>query len=125
MPRFESTRTDFFLILPNLNYGRVINGVASSSEGEAEETPQDAAQKTAQRNVSQVNEKVNEKVNERQKKIISAVASNPYVTQSELASTLGISLVHINKNMKKLQVLGIIRRVGPDKGGHWEVIEKE
>jgi predicted HTH transcriptional regulator len=30
-PRFESTQTDFFLVLPNLNYGRIINGVASSS----------------------------------------------------------------------------------------------
>lgn len=27
--------------------------------------------------------------------------------------------------MKKLQEQGIIRRVGPDKGGHWEVIEQE
>ena len=71
-----------------------------------------------------VNEKVNEKVNERQKKIISVVSSNPYVTQSDIARTIGISLVHVNKNMKKLQDLGIIRRVGPDKGGHWEVIEK-
>ena len=43
--------------------------------------------------------------------------------QSELASKLGISLVHVNKNMKKLQSLGIIRRVGSDKGGHWEVVE--
>ena len=31
-PRFESTQTDFFLVLPNLNYGRRINGVESSSE---------------------------------------------------------------------------------------------
>ena len=68
-----------------------------------------------------VNEKVNEKVNERQKKIIAIVSDNPYITQSELASKLGISIVHVNKNMKKLQSLGIIRRVGPDKGGHWEV----
>ena len=69
-----------------------------------------------------VNEKVNEKVNERQRKIIAIVADNPYITQSDLVSKLGISLVHVNKNMKKLQGLGIIRRVGPDKGGHWEVI---
>jgi hypothetical protein len=26
--------------------------------------------------------------------------------------------------MKKLQEQGIIRRVGPDKGGYWEVIEQ-
>ena len=117
-PRFESTSTDFFLILPNLNYGRVINGVATSSEGQDAETTQNATEG----NSSLVNEKVNEKVNERQKKIISVVSSNPYVTQSELAGTLGISLVHVNKNMKKLQGLGLIRRVGPDKGGHWEVV---
>ena len=66
-PRFESTSTDFFLILPNLNYGKVINGVASSFEGLDAETTQDATQG----NISQVNEKVNEG----QKKIISVVSS--------------------------------------------------
>ena len=70
-----------------------------------------------------VNEKVKEKVNERQRLIISAVSENPHITQSELAKILNITVVHINKNMRKLQELGIIRRVGPDKGGHWEVIE--
>ena len=64
----------------------------------------------------------NETVNERQRSIISSVSSNPYITQAELATMLGISIVHVNKNMKKLQALGIIRRVGPDKGGHWEVV---
>ena len=71
-----------------------------------------------------VNEKVNEKVNERQKLIISAISENPYITQTELAKTLGISVVHVNKNMKKLQEQGLIHRVGSDKGGHWEVIEQ-
>lgn len=70
-----------------------------------------------------VNEKVNERVNERQAAIIAIVSDNPYITQSELASRLGISLVHVNKNMKKLQGLGVIRRVGPDKGGHWEILQ--
>ena len=69
------------------------------------------------------NEKVNERVNERQAAIIAIVSDNPYITQSELASRLGISLVHVNKNMKKLQGLGVIRRVGPDKGGHWEILQ--
>ena len=88
-----------------------------------------AAQETAQESVvkgsevnDRVNEKVNEKVNERQRIIISSVSSNPHITQVELATMLGISIVHVNKNMKKLQALGIIRRVGPDKGGHWEVV---
>ena len=69
------------------------------------------------------NERVGERVNERQAAIIAIVSDNPYITQSELASRLGISLVHVNKNMKKLQGLSVIRRVGPDKGGHWEVLQ--
>ena len=31
VPQLESTNSAFFLTLPNLNYGRIINGVASSS----------------------------------------------------------------------------------------------
>ena len=77
---------------------------------------------TGQKVNDEVNEKVNEKVNERQRQIIAYISSNPHITQIELAAKLGISVVHVNKNMKKLQGLGIIRRVGPDKGGHWEVV---
>lgn len=94
-PRFYSAVGCFVVTLPNLN---------GSQESSMKENG------------------VNEKVNERQRKIIAIVADNPYITQSDLVSKLGISLVHVNKNMKKLQGLGIIRRVGPDKGGHWEVI---
>ena len=34
------------------------------------------------------------------------------------------TIVHINKNMQKLQNAGFIKRVGPDKGGHWEIIKQ-
>ena len=71
-----------------------------------------------------VNDRVNEKVNERQGKIISIILKDPCVTQQKLSIALGISLVHVNKNMKRLQNLGLIRRVGPDKGGHWEVVKE-
>ncbi len=68
---------------------------------------------------------VTEMVNERQRLIIYAISENPYITQSELAQILKISVVLVNKNMKKLQEQGIIRRVGPDKGEHWEIVEQE
>ena len=61
-------------------------------------------------------EKVTEKVTETQKQILEVLKSNPYVTQSELANVIGISRVHINKNMSKLQELNMIVRIGGDKG---------
>jgi len=94
----------------------------SADRALTEGLPQTATAQESAVKASGVNDGVNEKVNERQRSIISSVSSNPYITQVELATMLGISIVHVNKNMKKLQALGIIRRVGPDKGGHWEVI---
>ena len=31
----------------------------------------------------------------------------------------------IDKNIKKLKEQGLIRRVDPDKGGHWEVVAEQ
>ena len=42
-----------------------------------------------------------------------------------MASTLSLSEKTIEKHLKKLKEQGIIRRVGPDKGGHWEIIESK
>jgi predicted HTH transcriptional regulator len=56
-----------------------------------------------------------------QAKILAEVAGNPYVTIEELAACVGISGRKIRENIKKLKTKGLINRIGPDKGGHWEV----
>lgn len=53
-----------------------------------------------------------------------AIKKNPFVTASELSEILGISLRKTKENMRKLHEAGLIRRIGPDKGGHWEVVEE-
>lgn len=35
---------------------------------------------------------------------------------------IGLSLRAVEKQLAKLKQDGILRRIGPDKGGHWEVI---
>jgi ATP-dependent DNA helicase RecG len=40
-----------------------------------------------------------------------------------MAQAIGISTTAIDKNLTKLKQKGILRRVGPDKGGHWEVVQ--
>ncbi len=39
-----------------------------------------------------------------------------------MATTIGVDRRNIARQIKKLQDTGVIRRVGPDKGGHWEVV---
>ena len=56
-------------------------------------------------------------------KIISIIRNNPSVTQFELSNILQLSTKAIEKQIKNLKEDGMIRRVGPDNGGHWEVID--
>ena len=55
-------------------------------------------------------------------KILDAIRNNPKVTQSQLAKITGLTVRGVEWNMKKLQETKVIKRVGPNKGGHWEII---
>ena len=65
--------------------------------------------------------KVSVKVTANQQKILEAIKGNSYITQEELSQVVGISRKSIIQNMKKLQENGLIKRVGADKNGHWEI----
>jgi len=56
-------------------------------------------------------------------KILKAIEQNRFATRAELALQIGLSESGIKKQLKKLQAEGILKRIGPDKGGHWEVIK--
>ena len=70
-----------------------------------------------------VTQKVTVKVTVNQQKIIDAIKDNPYVTQEELSKIIGITRKSIILNMKKLQENGLIKRIGADKNGYWQVEE--
>jgi predicted HTH transcriptional regulator len=40
-----------------------------------------------------------------------------------LAERIGISAKAVEKHLSNLKADGIIKRIVPDKGGHWEVVE--
>ena len=57
-------------------------------------------------------------------KIVELIRQNPNVTTTEMATLLGLSRQSVAKIIKTLQTENIIQRVGPDKGGHWEIINQ-
>lgn len=61
---------------------------------------------------------------ESQKKILKLVKENSHISKAELSAKIGISTTAIDKNIEKLKQKGLIKRIGPDKGGYWE-IQKE
>ena len=56
-------------------------------------------------------------------KIIRLIIENPKITRHELAMATALSVRGVEYNLKVLKAANRIRRVGPDKGGHWEVCE--
>jgi len=56
-------------------------------------------------------------------KIIEHMKANNSISIPELAELIGISTRAVEKQIRKLQTDGKIKRIGADKGGYWEVIE--
>ena len=56
-------------------------------------------------------------------KIINLIKENSKVTIRELAEKTGLTVKGIEWNIKKLKVDGKLKRIGPAKGGYWEVVE--
>ena len=55
--------------------------------------------------------------------ILDTIKKNPSLTNKELAAICGITTDGVYYQLKQLKASGKIRRVGPNKGGHWEVIK--
>ena len=55
--------------------------------------------------------------------ILTRLAEDPDMTISKLAGILGVTTRAIEKQLAKLQEQGRLRRVGPARGGYWEVLD--
>ncbi len=73
------------------------------------------------RNTDVYLEKSSEKSSEKIKKIIS---TNNKITVKELQDELGLTRRGIEWQISKLKQLGLLQRIGSDKDGYWELIEK-
>ena len=74
--------------------------------------------------LKQTAEKSKEKGKEKSReKILEMMANNPKITTQEIADAIGLSIAGTEKAIRVLKKQGQLQRIGPDKGGHWEVKE--
>ena len=92
--------------------------------------------------VTEKSKKVTEKVTENQQKIdkvikkanlhrdrlnvskiaiLSLIIDDPYISKTDIAKEIGISYTSISRNIESMRGK-YLRRIGPDKGGFWEVL---
>ena len=72
--------------------------------------------------VEKSSEKGSEKSSE---KILKLIKENPETSAESLAKIIKISQRAVEKHLSKLKQRGILKRIGPAKGGYWEVIDSE
>ena len=99
-PMFRSTEQSFIVTLKNLNYGLSMpsgdeNGVDNGDDVGAEKN----------KNL-----------------IMNAITENPKITQKNIANKTGLSTRTVSREIKNLRDSGVLRRVGSDRAGHWEIV---
>ena len=86
---------------------RVAEGLVGSPDGVLSEVAWDETQRHSQKS---------------SQKIVDLIKERPEITTAEMAERIGVSRRSIVNITNRLREEGVIRRVGPDKGGRWEVI---
>jgi len=79
-----------------------------SEEGSEKESTQKSSHKSYQKS---------------SQKIIKLMQEDSTITIAALAETLSVTDRAVKKQIKNLKAKGRIRRIGPDRGGHWEVVQ--
>ena len=72
-----------------------------------------------------VSNEVPKGVSDMAKIIYESIKTNPNITRNELADLAGISIKNLQKHLNKLKEIGLIKRVGSTRQGHWEVAENK
>ena len=123
-----SFRTDEFILkitVPKVAE-KVAEKVTVNSEKVAEKQSE-VAEKVAEKH-GRLTEKLiekattlGEKLTPNRIRILELMMEDPYISRADLAKMLGISETSIYRNIEAMRGK-FLRRVGPDKGGFWEII---
>jgi predicted HTH transcriptional regulator len=113
VPQFCSSSSEFHVVLPNLNYEayelQPVTGINANGAGGDAEVSNNAISTT-------LTEGRNAKI------IIRAIKANGHVTIVELCRKTRLSTSGVYKTIAALKAADMVRRIGPTKGGYWEVI---
>lgn len=98
-PKFHSDHASFFITLWNLNYciGNVTDNVTD----------------------------VTDNVTDRQREILMLIENNANISVNEIADKFALNRRTILRDLKRLQNIGLLNRIGPEKNGYWEVVKNE
>ena len=118
-PTFSTPWDSFVLVLPKFNIDGV-EGVYINSDNVTDYGGQTSGQTSGQTG-GQTGGQTN--MDTTIAEVLRLIKENPQITRKVLSETIGIASSAIQKHINRLKAEGVIRRVGGDYGGYWEVIK--
>jgi predicted HTH transcriptional regulator len=61
-------------------------------------------------------------LSEKQRAVLEVIKKDPTISRENISEFLGINQSAVQKHIERLKSGGFLRRVGPDMGGHWDVL---
>ena len=92
---------------------RALSGMDKGREGKERENSRKSGQKKVVRKSGQKNAD----------RLLGLLKDRPQSTQGDMVAIVGINRSAIQRHLSNLKAAGRLRRIGPDKGGHWEVVD--
>jgi len=56
-------------------------------------------------------------------RILRVISDNPKSSYDSMASKLGVGRATVSWEIKALREAGVLRRVGPSRSGHWQIVK--
>ena len=104
---------------------KMTDGTLINSQNDSQTGVETKEDKHSENIVESIVESIVEKLPTMRGRILKIVWKNPYASAQSISEEVGIAPRNVQEHLRKLQQQGIIRRVGPDKGGHWEIINEK
>lgn len=108
----------------HIRWKEMAGGVAEEPAVESTQKVSNGSQKSLEK-IEISSEKIPSGSEKRQKSsemILVMISKSSTITTEQMAARLGISTRAVEKHLSNLKAKGLLRRIGPDKGGHWEVV---
>lgn len=65
-----------------------------------------------------------QKLTLKQSAVLGLIKADPSISRKAISEKLGINPSAVQKHLNVLRTKKVIQRVGPDKGGHWEIVNR-
>ena len=120
MPKVENFCGGVRVTIERTNFIKMSASGSTATQTSAPKSTRKAIVDTIAENIV---ESIVENLSVMQSRIVKILWRNPNATAKSVSKEVGIAPRNVQDHFRKLQAKGILRRVGADFGGHWEIID--